>query len=144
MLRMAGGDAFKDCLPVVAAFKAFAQAHKACFQMTLEPTFVRDLNNFAEAYVELCLYCRPLKDVKCSEKAIKHHSTMVHVRQFLERKQAIGFNHGLGYYSEEVSESAHYDWDKLWVGRGYKVDIGNPRYGPNAKEAIVKYNSGHI
>ena len=141
MLSQAG--ALTDCLPVVAAFKAFAKAHKACFQMTLEPTYKRDLNDFAEAYVELCLYCRSLK-VKCSEEATKVHATMVHVRQFLERKQAKGFNHGLGYYSEEVSESSHYDWDKTWVGGGYKVDIGNPRYGPNAKEAMTKYNSGHI
>ena len=141
LLSLAG--ALNDCLPLLEAFKAFARVHKSCFQMTLQPTFIRDIQQFADAYVELCMYCRSLK-VKCSEESIKVHGSMVHVRQFLERKKAIGFNYGLGYYSEEVSESAHYDWDKVWVGRGYKVDIGNPNYPGNAKEAITKYNSGHV
>ena len=135
--------ALEDCLPVLVAFQAFYKVFKSCFQMSLEPTYKRDIHNFAEAYVELCHYCRTLK-VKCSEEATKQHSVMVHVRQFLERRQAEGLNHGLGYYSEEASEAAHYDFEKLWVGRGYKRDIGHPEYASNAEEALVKYNSGHI
>ena len=60
------------------------------------------------------------------------------------RQQAKGNEYGLGYYSEEVVEAAHYDWDKVWIGRGYKRDIGHPEYASNAKEGITKYNSGHI
>ena len=76
--------ALNNCLPVLEAFKAFAKVHKACFQMSLEPSYKRDIQVFADAYIELAMYCRTLK-VKCSEESIKIHSTMVHVRQFLER-----------------------------------------------------------
>ena len=43
----------------------------------------------------------------------KFHAVFVHVSQFLERHKTL--NKGLGYWSEQSSESVHQDFKNLWI-----------------------------
>ena len=57
------------------------------------------------------------------EPTVKAHILEVHVVQFLDRQKQEYPGKGLGYWSEQASESVQYDWDNLWTGNKYKREI---------------------
>ena len=67
----------------------------------------------------------------------------MHVSQFLDRMRAIGLNFGLAYYSEEVGETVHFDYDTYWVGKKYKRDLNHKDYATNWSKCQVHYASDH-
>ena len=80
---------------------------------------------------------RTLKKLNSSEKEIEFLLRL----DFFERN---GTNNGLGIYSEQASESVHYDWEaSVWV-QGYKVAESHPSYPSNLMRATAKYNSRHL
>ena len=69
------------------------------------------------------------------------HAVKTHVLDFFERN---GVQNGLGLFSEQASESVHYDWEASVWDKGYKVPETHPAYPSNLKRAAAKYNSRHI
>ena len=66
-----------------------------------------------------------------------------HVIQFLNRKHKEYPGKGLGFFSEQASESVHYDWDNLWTGHKYKRSFEHKDYDSQLKKCGVAYNSRH-
>ena len=67
------------------------------------------------------------------------HVILVHIHQFFQRH---GTARGLGWYSEQATETSHNDWLQLWE-KGYKVPDTHPLYPGNLKGANAKYNTNH-
>ncbi len=52
-------------------------------------------------------------------------------------------NKGLGFYSDQASETVHGDFNRLWTN--YKVSsFENPRYKEQLLKAVQMYNSRHL
>ena len=51
---------------------------------------------------------------------------------------------GLGFWSEQASESVHHDFNHFWETRKFKPDLGDDNYDSNLLKCIVAYNSRHI
>ena len=69
------------------------------------------------------------------------HAAKVHIQDFLGRNEA---ESGLGIFSEQASESVHYDWEESVWDRGYKVPETHPNYPNQLRKAVGKYNSRHL
>ena len=54
-----------------------------------------------------------------------------------------GLNFGLAYYTEEVGETVHYDYDTYWVDKKYKRDLCHKDYAQKWHECHVHYCSDH-
>ena len=67
------------------------------------------------------------------------HVILVHIHQFFQRH---GTARGLGWYSEQATETSHNDWLQHWE-KGYKVPDTHPLYPGNLKGANAKYNTHH-
>lgn len=129
IIKQSGSLLFNKCAPVLEAFYAFNAVRKACFGVDLAPDYHRHIQNFAQAFQKLERNVTP-----------KAHGILVHVAQFLERQNR---NKGLGFWSEQASESVHKDFDSLWVGSSYKRGIGHPQYSSQLMKCVVTYNSRH-
>ena len=107
------------------ALQAFDRVRVSCFGNSLNPNFVRDIQNFRRQYDALKI---PL--------IVKGHM-IDHVEQFCPRKGRC-----LGFYSEQASESVHHDFQKTW--QNYMVNVQNPNFGQQLLKATLKYNSKHV
>ena len=110
----------------IKALKLLDLVKKGCFSMNLEPDYKERVMNFKEAYLELEISVTP-----------KVHMIFDHVIPFCELKEK-----GLGYYSEQASESVHYDFKTTWSN--YSRKMNDPKYGEKLLSAVVNYNSHHI
>ena len=69
------------------------------------------------------------------------HDVYIHVPDWYERH---GLERGLGWYSEQATESCHRDFmSNVWL-KGYKVPDTHPEYPNKMKGAMAKYNSRRI
>ena len=69
------------------------------------------------------------------------HDVYFHVPDWYERN---GLERGLGWYSEQATESCHRDFmSNVWL-KGYKVPDTHPEYPNKLQGAIAKYNSRRI
>lgn len=116
--------------PVLDAFTAFNMVRNTCFGVTCSPDFQVHIERFAVAFLKLGLSVTP-----------KVHAVFVHVTQFLNRQQPL--NKGLGYWSEQASETVHSDFDSLWVGSSYKRAMSHKDYGSQLHKCVITYNSRH-
>ena len=47
------------------------------------------------------------------------------------------------FWSEQASESVHYDFGKLWADSHYKRALTNPNYAKQFLKCNITYNSHH-
>lgn len=116
----------RNLKPYVSALRDFDNVRKACFGMTLDPNFKHYIKKFGDAFENLGL-----------SKFPKLHVLVDHVPEFIDRKQK-----PLGFYSEQASESVHYDFQKTW--EYFKVNNSHPSFGSQLYRAVLKYNKKHI
>ena len=68
----------------------------------------------------------------------KIHAIFFHVDDYCELSQE-----GLGFASEQTSESVHYDFGKMW--QRYKIGLmDHPDYSRNLLKCTIAYNSKHL
>ena len=75
---------------------------------------------------------------------LKTHILEAHVVEFLNRQTGVFKGKGLGFWSEQASESVHYDWYKLWVDNKYKRELDHKDYNKQLLKCGVTYNSRHL
>ena len=114
------------CQPFIDAFKAFEKVVDACFGMELTDGFQNSIQEFHDAYMKLNIPVTP-----------KVHVVLFHLPEFCEE-----FGRGLGFYSEQASESVHHDFDSFWDK--FKVNKTNPQFGSNLLRAVSSYNAQHL
>ncbi len=88
----------------VFALKTFDKVRTACFGQKLGDTFLQDISNFKQAYMQLELSVTP-----------KVHCVFTRVAKFCQKRGC-----GLGMYSEQASKSVHRDFSETW--KRYKVN----------------------
>jgi hypothetical protein len=115
-----------QALPFAAAFRSLNRVVEACFSDTLSHNFLRELQNFQKAFLNLGISVTP-----------KVHAIFFHVGEFCQQTGS-----GLGPWSEQCVESLHRDFLKHW--ERYKVSEAHPEF-PNKLQAAVRcYNSRHL
>ena len=114
--------------PVLQTLEQFGKVVKSCFGRELNKDFQVQIERFADLFSALDKSVTP-----------KVHTVFVHVPQFLERHK--NFHKGLGYWSEQASESVHSDFDSLWVRSSYKRSIFHKFYNTQLLKCVVVYNS---
>jgi hypothetical protein len=111
------------------ALLAFKRVKDSCFGQTCDPSYLEHITDFGSKYLQLNIGIPP-----------KIHCILVHVPQFLADKGG----KGLGVWSEQASESVHYDFGNLWVGGSYKRALCHADYASKLFRCVVTYNSRHI
>jgi hypothetical protein len=122
-------------IKVLTAFNTFNDVRNKCFGTTLQSDYKQSIVEFEAAYKELGI---PITS-KC-------HAVIDHVTQFLDRQtgpQQELLEKGLGYWSEQASESVHSDFKALWAGGSYKRDLSHKDYGQKLLQCVVAYSSRH-
>lgn len=94
--------------------------------MNLCPDYKEKLDNFKLSFNKLGIKPTP-----------KIHTVFFHVKEFCQRT-----NKGLGFYSEQASESVHSDFTIVW--NRFKVHENNHNFSKKLLEAVTFYNSSHI
>ena len=116
-----------NCSKYIKALKRFGDVVSSCFGVDLDESFKTNITLFKEAFLETGLNVTP-----------KVHAAFFHVEEFCSRKRM-----GLGLWSEQVSESIHYDFLQTW--KDFKIsDISHKNYGSKLLKAVIIYNSRHI
>ena len=127
-----------DLTPVVdALLQAEEQldiVRHGVFGQTLNEGFERDIKILGELWLKAGLSVTP-----------KAHILFVHVRQFLNfNNPQQGPRRGLGFWSEQASESVHHDFEVHWES-GYKRPISlREDYKVQALLCISTYAARHI
>ena len=120
--------------PILEAMECLDSVRIACFGQDLDPDFKLKIKHLADLWLKLGISVTP----KC-------HVLFVHVAQFLDfQNNGCTESRGLGYWSEQASESVHSDFEKLWVGSAYKREKHHEDYERLALKCIVTYASRHI
>ena len=96
------------------------------YGMTLDENFLSAIEDFSTAYKRLGIRITP-----------KVHAVMFHVSEFCETHDK-----GLGFWSEQASESVHSDFEKIWVR--YKVGQHNKTYDTQLLKAVQDYCNKHL
>ena len=103
--------------------------------MELLPGYQQAIGNFSVLF----------RNTGIANIPVKVHILEAHTVDFLERQEAFGNGgKGLGWWSEQASESVHSDWKKLWIERKYVRDIYHPDYDQQLLRCGNKYNSNHL
>ncbi|KAK6181780.1 hypothetical protein SNE40_009567 [Patella caerulea] len=116
---------------VIFALQSFNDVRKKCFGKVLHADYKESISAFEQSYINIGI---PITS-KC-------HAVFDHVGQFLETQKELydqnqsrlpaterqSFNRGLGFWSEQASESVHSDFSQLWESGGYKRDMRHPEY----------------
>ena len=116
---------------LILAFEALKDVKDECFGMELSPDYKEKIHKYKESYMSTKLKVSP-----------KAHALFVHVPEFLDLMKADFPNRGLGFWSEQASESVHYDFKDFWE-KGYKLALVHKSYRSNLLNALIVYNSRH-
>lgn len=114
------------CLKYVQCFQDFQRVVASCFSIDLDESFENQINKFRQSYQALNISITP-----------KVHTVFFHVAHFCNKN-----NKGLGFFSEQAVESAHYDFNTTW--HKYRVGNEHPQYSSRLLKAVQEYNSCHI
>lgn len=76
-------------------------------------------------------------DLLNMKTTVKSHIIKFHLSSFMLER-----NSSLGFFSEQASESLHFDFKSCWSK--FKVDSANSMYSSNLLRAVSVYNSGHF
>ncbi len=130
---------FQSCgalcaMPIVRAFRAFREVQRRCFGLWLLDGYDAAIEQFACAYRDLDLLVSP-----------KVHAVIQHVGAVLHNQSTTSGEppHGLGFWSEQASESVHADFSRMWE-RCFKMALSQPSYARQLLTCVVQYNSQHI
>ncbi|KAK6188168.1 hypothetical protein SNE40_004411 [Patella caerulea] len=125
-------NAGESGLRIVNAFSTFNDVRHSCFGMTVQGDYKDSIDKFEIAYRELGL-----------QFTSKCHAVVDHISQFLERQgDMFDCENGLGFWSEQASESVHSDFKSL-SDNGYKRDLNHSAYAVNLLRCTTTYNSRH-
>lgn len=114
-------------LPYIAAFKAFSKVVTGCYGSFLDPMVEDYIADFKQKYLDLGISVTP-----------KVHAVFHHILEFCQVH-----GKGLGPWSEQASESVHYDFQETWTC--FKVrSLDHPDYGNRLVKAVCTYNSRHL
>lgn len=116
-----------NLMPFHQCFVAFRDAMEACFHSTLDETYQQKITHFAAYYRAL--------NISTTSKV---HIMIRHVPEFIRE-------HGkpLGQFSEQVVESCHAKFDKLF--NSYRIkDTNHPNYLNKLYRAIMHFNAYHL
>jgi len=118
-----------EALLILIVLQRFVAVRTACFFSTLQPNFEDCISDFKKAVLQL--------DVRRFPNKV--HAICAHVAEWCELSGC-----GLGKFSEESFESAHYDFNRIWRDSYQIRDMKNPRYKSQHLQAVLRFNSGHI
>lgn len=111
----------------VNALRSLDKVVHSCFgNMLAVHEFEGNIREFSLAYLQLNI-----------KHTVKTHIITQHVINFCNSK-----NKSLGFYSEQSSESVHYDFASHW--ELYKIDSANSMLEKNLLRAVCSYNTDHI
>ena len=116
---------------LILAFEALKDVKDGCFGLELSLDYKEKIQTYKERYMSTKLKVSP-----------KAHALFVHVSEFLDLMEEEYPNKGLGFWSEQASESVHYDFKEFWE-KGYKLAPVHKSYGRNLLNAMIVYNSRH-
>ena len=102
---------------------------------------IRIRSNVEQAIDQFSYEVRKIQDISI---ILKTHILEAHVVEFLNRQTGVFKGKGLGFWSEQASESVHYDWYKLWVDNKYKRELDHKDYNKQLLKCGVTYNSRHL
>ena len=117
--------------PVLQVLEQFNRVKKSCFGGELNADYHVQIEKFADLYLALGKSVTP-----------KVHAIFLHVPQFLNYNKNL--QKGLGYWSEQASETVHTDFDSLWIGSSYKRAITHKSYNSQLLKCVIAYNSKHL
>ena len=118
----------------VYALQKFDLVRQSCFGQELTFNYKSTIEEFKKAYLSLGISITPKVHAIIGTKTGPLES---HVIAFCDLK-----GKGLGYYSEQASESVHHDFGMTWAR--YKLQEDDPNYGANLLKSVLKYNALHI
>ena len=101
---------------LICTLSALNQVKKTCFGLKLDKSYKEQIQLYKEAY--------QLLGIKISPKV---HALVTHVPEFLDSMQKHYPGKGLGFWSEQASETVHYDF-KQFYEQGYKVPCCHKLY----------------
>ena len=137
-------NALELCMPVLQCLESYKAVEEKCFGMNLDPCYKFYTMAFGDSYRNLMKYVRSPSLQLTLNVTVKVHGICCHVPQFFELMLAeYGLNFGLAYYTEEVGETVHYDYDTYWVDKKYKRDLCHKDYAQKWHECHVHYCSDH-
>ena len=111
----------------------FKEVKDLCFGMELKSGYALAIDRFMDIY----------RQIENLNVTVKVHILEVHVCDFFERKKGTEFEgKGLGFWSEQASESVHADVEK--AREGYYRALEDPKYAEQFFKFGVKYNSNHL
>ena len=122
--------------PLLDAMDELESVRVACFSTNfLDDNFKKKIHSLARLWLKIGLSVTP-----------KAHVLFVHVAQFLDfqNQASEGPKRGLGYWSEQSSESVHHDFEKHWVNGAYKREIGHEEYVAKTLKCIATYAAKHV
>ncbi len=115
------------------ALHRFDDVVTACFGMLVLDDYKTKIAAFKTAYASLGISVTP-----------KVYAVFDHVPEWVLRSEKrTGIKRGLGFASEQASESAHRDICAKWEW-GYKVNEAHKNYHKRLLDCVVRYNSRHI
>lgn len=110
----------------VRVFRDFKKVVEACFGASLHVNYKEIIDNFKISYLQLGINVTP-----------KLHMIFHHVAEFCDKNGI-----GLGKYSEQASESVHFDFSAMWAK--YKVQLSHIDYNNKLLKSVIEYNSRHV
>lgn len=110
----------------IETFKIFNDVVEGCFGPSLQKGFKDKICEFKSKYMRLQISVTP-----------KVHCVMHHVALFCESHDS-----GLGFFSEQASESVHRDFWETWLR--YKVGHDHPSFARRIFRAVTDYNTRHL
>ncbi|PAA49210.1 hypothetical protein BOX15_Mlig018049g5 [Macrostomum lignano] len=120
-----------SAMPVAHALRCFRDVKASCFGMSVCGDFENRVRAFEQAYIDLGIRVTP-----------KVHAVIDHVVQFLNMSNLAGEpKKGLGFWSEQVVETAHHDFSSMW--QDFRIDFHHPSYPDRLRKCVVAYCSRH-
>ena len=116
---------------LIRALSALNQAKNTCFGLRLDKSYKEKIKLYKEAYKTLGIKVSP-----------KVHALVIHVPEFLDSMQESYPDKGLGFWSEQASETVHYDF-KQFYEQGYKIPSCHNLYSAKLLRSVIVYNSRH-
>ena len=73
-------------------------------------------------------------------RPLKLYILSAHTNEFIEK---LSIGKGLGFYSEQIGEAIHRDFEKIFIKHNIK-DIDHDNYGKHLKKAVTEFSSLHL
>lgn len=119
---------------LTTCFKCFQMVKVKCLGMVLEPSFKESIEESRSAYLALGETVSP-----------KVYGLIVHNPEFLDSMQTKYPGKGLGFWSDQASESVHYSFKGFWEKGNTTSSVNKdyPRKVLKVLESLIVYNSRH-